>query len=300
MSKKEEKKSIKFFDEDSTFGGKVATAIEAIIACVVIGLIIALIVNLVSRKTAGNPVATIEVEGYGKIVAELYPDEAPNTVTNFIKLANSGFYNGKIFHRTIPDFMIQGGDPNGDGTGSATKGDLGVTDQTATEEYTIKGEFVLNQYTNKLRHTKGVLSMARSDYSSTGTAAITKKGYNSASCQFFIMNADNTSLDGSYAAFGKVIEGLDIVDKIANVDVQTRDQNTTDENLVADRPIDPPVIKSITVDTKGVDYGMPETEEPFDYYNYMMQQYYGSSASSAGSAGSAGSAADYVTPSYNE
>ena len=295
MSKEKKNKEVKekkkkIFDDDATFGNKVSTVVEAIVACVVIALIVILIVNVINKNKfkTQNPVATIEIENFGTIKAELYPDYAPNTVANFIKLANSGFYNGKVFHRTIPDFMIQGGDPNGDGTGSATKQDIGITDETAADAYTIRGEFILNGYKeNTLRHTKGVLSMARSDYSSTGTAAITKKGYDSASCQFFIMSADNTSLDGSYAAFGKVIEGLEIVEKIANVDVETRDSNTTDQNLTADRPIDPPVIKSITVDTKGVDYETPETEVPFDYYNYMMQQYYGGSkgASTGASSG---------------
>lgn len=104
-----------------------------------------------------------------------------------------------------------------------------------------------------------------------------KKGYDSASSQFFILTKDTSSLEGSYAGFGEVIDGMDVVDAISNVDVETRDSNSTDSNLTADKPIDPPVITSISVDTKGVDYGKPETLEPFNYYQYMMQQYYGSS-----------------------
>lgn len=174
--------------------------------------------------------------------------------------------------------MIQGGDKNGDGSGSALLSDLG---QESTDKYAIKGEFILNGFTqNNLKHKRGVISMARSDYSSQGTTTLTKKGYDSASSQFFIMTADNSQLDGQYAAFGEVKEGMDVVDKISNVEVQTRDSSSTNSDLVADRPVDPPVIESVTVETYGVDYGMPTTVEPFDYYSYMMQQYYGGSSTS--------------------
>lgn len=265
---------------------KFATTCIAIIMCLcMIGYVVSTIIAKQNFK-AENPVATITVEGYGTIKVELYPQYAPNTVANFVKLANNGFYNGKTFHRTIPDFMIQGGDPNGDGTGSATLKDLDST--LEDKEYSIKGEFVLNSYVkNKLKLTEGVIAMGRSDYSSLGTQALAKKGYNSASCQFFIMSANDytASIDGAYAGFGKVIEGMDVVKAIANVEVETRDTTETDDEGNAtktkDRPVNPPVISEITVDTKGVDYGMPETMEPFDYYSYMMQQYYGSSTSSS-------------------
>ena len=272
---------------------KIGIIAIVIAICIILGLI-AFVANTIIQKQnykVENPVATIEIEGFGTITAELYPEYAPNTVSNFITLANNGFYDGLTFHRTIPDFMIQGGDPNGDGTGNAKLSNLegkkeentdtntstNSTDANETKDaYSIKGEFILNDFTqNTLKHTKGVLSMARSDYSSQGSTTMTKKGYDSASCQFFIMTADNASLDGQYAGFGKVLEGMDVVEKIANVEVQTRDQNNQDENLTLDRPVTPPVIKSIRVDTKGVDYGKPETQEPFDYYSYMMQQYYG-------------------------
>ncbi len=261
-------------------GAKVEATILIIVTslvCVAAGFVTERIIAKRKYETK-NPVATIEVENFGTITVELYPEYAPNTVANFIALANNGFYNGLTFHRTIPDFMIQGGDKNGDGSGNATLKDIG---EDSDDKYAIEGEFILNGFTqNTLKHTRGVISMARSDYSSMGTTTLTKKGYNSASSQFFIMTADNVSLDGLYAAFGKVIDGMDVVDKISNVDVETRDSNSTDANLTADRPVDPPVIKSITVDTKGVDYGKPKTVEPFDYYSYMMQQYYGSSSSS--------------------
>lgn len=114
-----------------------------------------------------NPIATMEVEGYGTVKIELYPDQAPETVANFIKLANNGFYNGLTFHRTIPDFMIQGGDKNGDGTGSPTLKNL-LGDSAEDKEYAIKGEFLANQVKNTIKHKKGTISMARSDYSSLG------------------------------------------------------------------------------------------------------------------------------------
>ena len=229
-----------------------------------------------ATKEEKNPVATIEVEGFGTIKLELYPDMAPNTVANFIALANNGFYDGLTFHRTIPDFMIQGGDPNGDGTGSPTLSAIqeGGSD---TETYAIEGEFIANGYTNNtLKFKRGVIAMARSDYSSLSTS-LTTQGYNSAGSQFFIMTADNDNLNGLYAAFGEVKEGMDIVDQIVNVEVVTRDQ-TADEGV--DKPVNPPVITSIRVETYGVDYGEPETVEPFNYYNWLIQQYYSSYYSS--------------------
>ena len=203
-----------------------------------------------------NPTATIEVEGYGTIKIELYPDKAPNTVANFIKLANNGFYDGLTFHRTIPDFMIQGGDPNGDGSGNPTIADLDPNSSDTTQ-YGIKGN---------LLHERGVISMARTDYSGTQFVA---DGYNSAGSQFFITTATYPSGDGLYAAFGKVIEGMEVVDEISNVEVVTRD--SSEEN--ADKPTEPPVMTSVRVETYGVDYGMPETTTLFNYYEWLMQQY---------------------------
>ena len=213
-----------------------------------------------------NPIATIEVENYGTIKVELYPDIAPNTVANFIKLANNGFYNTSTFHRVVKDFMIQGGSPNGDSQKSPTLKDLDP--EKEEKEYVIKGEMSANGFTkNTLRHEEGVISMARGDYSAYG---LTSEGYNSAGSQFFIMTGDNSSLNGLYSAFGKVTEGMDIVHKIENLEVVTRDSSAT-EGL--DKPVNPPVITSITVETFGVDYGMPEVQDAFDIQNWLMQQY---------------------------
>jgi peptidyl-prolyl cis-trans isomerase B (cyclophilin B) len=167
-----------------------------------------------------NPIMTLTMENGGKIVAELYPEKAPQSVRNFISLANKGFYNGLIFHRVISGFMIQGGCP--DGTGMGGPG------------YNIKGEFKLNGVANNISHKRGVLSMARA------------QSPNSAGSQFFIMHQDGEFLDGQYAAFGKVTEGMDVVDAIAAV--------KTDGN---DRPQTEQKIKTITVDTKGETYPEP-------------------------------------------
>lgn len=251
--------------------------VATIIAIILVLGLIAYVTNTIIKKQnfyVQNPLATIEVENFGTIKVELYPNYAPETVANFITLANNGFYDGLTFHRTIPDFMIQGGDPNGDGTGNATLKDLG---QDSDEEYTITGEFIANgNNDNTLKHERGVISMARSDYSSY-SASLATEGYNSASCQFFITTEDSTdSLDGLYAAFGKVTEGMDVVDKIANVEVETRETQTdSNSELTQDRPVNPPVITSIRVETYGINYGMPETREPFDINSWYMSQMYG-------------------------
>ena len=252
------------------------------IVLVVIALVAAFI-GIIKNATfeKKNPIATIEVQDYGTIKVELYPDYAPNTVANFIALANRGFYNGLTFHRVIPGFMIQGGDKKGDGTGVPTLGDLKGTDDDTT--YNIKGEMIASGNTkNKLKMEAGVIAMARSDYTSI-SSSLTTESYNSAGSQFFIMHENNPGINGAYTGFGKVIEGMDIVDKIANLEVTYRSSEVTndedipkDENgtqLTADMPINKPVITSISVETFGIDYGEPETLEPFNYYNYLMQQY---------------------------
>ena len=263
---------------------KEVTRIMTILLIIVLIIIIIYVVYGIIKRAIGNkpnPIATIEVQDYGTIKVELYPDYAPNTVANFITLANRGFYNGLTFHRVIPGFMIQGGDKNGDGTGVPTLGDLKGTEDTTT--YNIKGEMIASGNTNnKLKMEAGVIAMARSDYTSI-SSSLTTESYNSAGSQFFIMHENNPGINGLYTGFGKVIEGMDIVDKIANVEVTYRSSEITndedipkDENgtqLTADMPINKPVITSISVETFGVDYGEPETLEPFNYYNYLMQQY---------------------------
>lgn len=169
-----------------------------------------------------NPIVTFEMENGGIIKAELFPDKAPNTVNNFLSLINKGYYDGLIFHRVIRGFMIQGGCPQGSGMGGPG--------------YSIDGEFALNGFPNDTRHWKGVLSMARAmDPDSAGS-------------QFFIMHEESPHLDGQYAAFGKVIEGQDVVDAIAEV-----------KTGLQDRPVEEVVIKKVTAETFGVEYPQPET-----------------------------------------
>ncbi len=168
-----------------------------------------------------NPIVTIEMENGGVMKAELYPEIAPNTVNNFISLISKGFYDGVIFHRVITGFMIQGGDPNGNGMGGPG--------------YSIKGEFTGNRFKNDLKHERGVLSMARTMMP------------NSAGSQFFIMHEDSPHLDGQYAAFGKLTEGLDVLDAIADTPCDYNDRPRAEQKM-----------KKVTVDTFGVEYPEPE------------------------------------------
>ena len=171
-----------------------------------------------------DPIVTITMEDGDQIVLQLYPAAAPNTVANFVELAQSGYYDGLTFHRVISGFMVQGGDPDGNGTGGPG--------------YSIKGEFANNGHENNISHTRGVISMARAN------------DPDSAGSQFFIMHADASYLDGQYAAFGEVLSGIEVVDEIAAV--------STDSN---DKPLEDVVIKSITVDTKGVEYSAEKIDE---------------------------------------
>lgn len=179
--------------------------------------------NAYPSEIEENPIVTITMENDEQIIIELYPETAPNTVANFISLAKEGFYDGLIFHRVIPGFMIQGGDPSGDGTGGA--------------DYTIRGEFSSNGFDNGLEHDRGVISMARAH------------APDSASSQFFIMTDKSPHLDGEYAAFGKVAEGMETVDKIVSAE---RDS--------MDKPLEDHVMKKVEVDENGYDYPEPETQ----------------------------------------
>ena len=222
-----------------------------------------------------RPIATMEVEGYGTIKMELYPEQAPETVANFIALANRGYYNGSSFHRVVKDFMIQGGTKNGDGTTGAKLSDL--KDGGEDKDYTIKGEFISNGVNNTVRFTEGTLGVARSDYSQYDSS-LAEESYNSENAQFFIMTQANNSLDGNYTAFGRVIEGMDIVHNIENVETKVADGSETTGNTEQSVPVTPIKITSISVETNGVDYGLPETLTPFDYQSWFYQQYMGSYA----------------------
>lgn len=220
--------------------------------------------------TTQNPIATIEVENFGTIKVELYPDQAPETVANFVALANNGFYNGTKFHRIVKDFMIQAGSKDGDGKTGATIGNL--KGEENSKEYTIKGEFLSNNVNNTIKMEEGTIAMARADYTSY-SSALKDESFNSACSQFFIMTKENSSLNGYYAGFGKVIEGLDIVHKIEEVECKVAEGQEESENAEVSTPVEPPVVKSISVETYGIDYGLPETLEPFDYNSWMYSQY---------------------------
>lgn len=220
--------------------------------------------------TVQNPIVTMEVENYGTIKMELYPDKAPETVSNFIALANRGFYDGTTFHRVVKDFMIQAGSKNGDGTTGAKISDL--KDGGADEDYTIKGEFLANGVTNNLKFEEGILAMARADYTQY-SSGLTEESYNSGCAQFFIMTKENTSLNGYYTAFGKVIEGLDVVHNIENVEVKVAEGQEETEGAEVSTPVNAPKVTSIRVEDYGVDYGVPETLTPFDYTSWMYSQY---------------------------
>ena len=168
-----------------------------------------------------NPIVTMEVQDFGTIKLELYPEMAPEAVANFVALAQNGYYDGLKFHRVVSDFMIQGGDSNGDGTGAPKLSDLGIeVSEDEDREYCIKGEFLANKYNkNTLKHEEGVISMARGDYTSY-SSTLTTESYNSAGSQFFIVTKETSSLDGMYAPFGKVIEGMDIVHNIEKVETK--------------------------------------------------------------------------------
>ena len=224
-----------------------------------------------------NPIATMEIKDYGTIKIELYPEYAENTVTNFIALANNGFYDGLTFHRIIKDFMIQGGDLKGDGSGSPTLSYIDSSiekDSDKDTEYNIDGEFILNGYEeNTLKLEKGVIAMARTDYSQYAYyygSALLAEGYNSAGSQFFIMTTDdNTSLTGNYAGFGKVIEGFDILEKVASVKVKKASEDATEEST----PVKDVVISSIKVETFDTTYNMPETHDVFNLSSYFSSMY---------------------------
>lgn len=217
-----------------------------------------------------NPIATMEVENFGTIKMELYPDQAPESVSNFIALANRGFYDGTAFHRVVKDFMIQAGSKNGDGTTGAKISDL--KDNGADEDYTIKGEFLSNGVTNTIKFEEGVLAMARADYTQY-SPNLTEESYNSGCAQFFIMTKENTSLNGYYTAFGKVIEGLDIVHKIEEVEVTVAEGQEETEGAEVSTPVNKPKVTSIRVETYDVDYGTPKTLTPFDITSWMYKQY---------------------------
>ena len=241
------------------------TNIITIIALILIIVLIGGVVYGYYKKATmevKNPIVTMEVQDFGTIKLELYPEMAPQTVSNFIALAQHGFYDGLKFHRIIDGFMIQGGDANGDGSGSPKLSDLGLDVSGDNDKsYCIKGEFLSNGYNkNTLKHKEGVISMARADYTQTYSKSLTTESYN-------------------YAPFGKVIEGMDIVHKIEKVEVKEKEStssssdSSSSEQKEKSTPVNDVIISKVSVETYGVDYGKPETLDTWNYNDWVYKTY---------------------------
>ena len=239
-----------------------ALTIIALVIVLILGGLLAFGYYQKATYKLQRPVVTMEIENFGTVKMELYPDEAPNTVRNFIKLINEGYYNGLTFHRVEED-LIQGGDKQGDGSGET--------------EVSINGEFSENDYDNTLKFERGTLGLARHDYTLYAYYyglgdEIVREGYNSGYAQFFIMTKEEENFNGYYTAFGKVIEGIEIVDEITKLETEVETDEETGEETATTKPVNPPVITKISVDTFGKDYGEPETHETFDINTYIMQK----------------------------
>ena len=255
--------------------GKLGKVIWAIALITVFVLTVMVINGFIQKLTYNpqNPIATMEVENFGTVKIELYPDQAPETVSNFIALSNRGFYDGLTFHRIVKDFMIQGGDPEGKGTGGAKLSDLrDLNEGEEDKNYTIKGEFTANKVNNTIKMDEGTIAMARSDYSQY-SSSLSEASYNSGSSQFFIVTKKTNTLNGLYTGFGKVIEGMDIIHNIEAVEVKAADGSEESKSAEVSTPVNAPKITSIRVETNGVDYGLPQTLEPFDYNSWLYKQY---------------------------
>ena len=239
---------------------KLTWNIIALILVLILGAFLAYGYYQKATFSITRPVVSMNIEGYGIVKMELYPDMAPNTVENFIKLINEGYYNGLTFHR-VEESLIQGGNKEVDGT-----------------EYTINGEFSQNKYKeNTLSFERGTVGLAREDYTyySSIDASLIEEGYNSGYAQFFIMAQDEPSLNGYYTAFGKVIEGIEIVDKITKLETKVETDEETGEKTTTTEPVNAPVISNMSVDTFGVEYGEPQVKERFDIDSFLMEKLYG-------------------------
>lgn len=260
-------------------GNKKKETKKIILLIIAILIVLAIIANICMgyykklTYKGQNPVATMEIENYGTIKIELYPEYAENTVKNFIALSNNGFYDGLTFHRIMKDFMVQGGDVKGNGSGSPSLSAINKNIEEGSSSditYNINGEFAINGYENNtLKLEKGVIAMARTDYTQYAYyygRELLAEGYNSAGSQFFIMTTDEKkSLTGYYAGFGKVIEGLDVLEKLANTKVEKASETATEVS----KPVKAPVITSIRVETFDTEYEIPETHEQFDLNSYL-------------------------------
>lgn len=264
----------------------IVIALIAGIAAVTVGFTL----SKVDKKA--NPVVTMEIEGYGTIKMELYPDMAPNTVKNFIKLSQRGFYNGKTFS-DVEEGLVQGGFDVAEGSETAAGPKLSnlkdLPEGTKDEPYSIEGEFIENGYNNTLSHQRGVISMYRTTYTQYQQEiamvqmmgykdylnTILEEMYDSQASGFFILTEDNIGLDGTYTAFGRVTEGMDIVDKISKLELE-KITSEDGQETASTKIVNAPVISNVSVETFGVDYGEPTTKSVFDFdaiFNVFMQSY---------------------------
>lgn len=243
----------------------VISIVALVLALLILGVMVFGYIQKTTYKIQ-RPIVSMEIDGFGTVKIELYPDKAPNTVKNFIKLINDGYYNGLTFHR-VEESLIQGGDKQGDGTGET--------------DLNIDGEFEKNKFENDLKFERGTVGLARQDFtyyaSMLGDKSLIEKGYNSGYAQFFIMAQDVEEFNGYYCAFGKVIEGIEIVDEITKLETETKTDEGTGEETNTTKPINPPVISNMSVETFGINYGEPKTHETFDVNSYLMQKIYGMS-----------------------
>ena len=255
----------------------VLVAVLALVGC----FYIVYAFTLHNLQEVKNPKVTFDVEEYGKVTIELYPEYAPNTVVNFIKLAQKGYYNGKVVYGkdSISEYWGRTEEGTVDAPKLSTIDESVDPDSDDNYEYEIKGEFFANKFNkNTLPHGKGIVSMVRANYTSQ-ISSLVDESYNSANSQFTIILSDDVKeLNGMYAAFGKVVEGMDVVEKMYDLAIQTDENNETDNLLASDSSSSTiqkfaefPIINSTTVETYGVDYGMPEVEKAFDYSSYLYQ-----------------------------
>lgn len=252
---------------------KVLLIILIIVLIAICGVLLVQYIRSLTEKVK-NPILTLEIENYGNVKIELYPEYAPNTVKNIIKLAENGYYDGKVLYGTDEISVYVGRNSEG----KIDYPTLSTLDESVSEEddyeYEIKGEFVANGFeANTLRHEKGTVSMIRADYTQIFGSTLLEQSYNSGSSQFTILTQDSRNLNGMYAAFGKVIEGMDIIEKIYNLEkevIENESEETQDSSSI-EKFATMPTITKATVDTFGINYGYPEVNEAFDYDAYLQQ-----------------------------
>ena len=247
-------------------------SIVAVVLVVLIGLVVANYVKATNYDVQ-NPVATFEIRDYGNVKIELYPEYAPNTVSNIIALINSGYYNEKVVYGKDEGavYMARTADDSSEAPKVSLVDKSVAEDSENNYEYEINGEFIANGFEkNTLRHEKGIVSLNRSDYSTYG---LKEEGYNSGSAQFSVIMQDSSNLNGLYCGFGKVIEGMEIIEKIYNeAEIATAENEENVSSSIKEFSAKP-VIANATVDTFGVEYGKPEVHKAFDLQSYLMQYY---------------------------